>query len=47
MQFGESANGSDVEIKVGEEFELSLPETRDCRLPVDTDRQRRSRMRAG
>jgi predicted secreted protein len=28
MQFGESANGSDVEIKVGEEFELSLPETR-------------------
>jgi predicted secreted protein len=28
VQFGESANGSDVEIKVGADFGLSLPEAR-------------------
>ena len=28
MRFDESANGSDVEIPAGEEFELSLSETR-------------------
>src|ERR1700751_3988778 len=27
MQFDESANGSEVEVRAGEEFELSLPET--------------------
>ena len=28
MRYDESANGTEVEVAAGEEFELSLPETR-------------------